>query len=160
MFLLGGEAGAAEQAKECLESSFPGAVICGAYSPPPSDYPFPEEIQSDIRERILEAKPHILFVAFGCPKQDVWIREHTESLGVIISVGIGGSFNFITGRVPRAPRLLQQCGLEWAFRLFREPRRLWRRYLRHDLPFVFKLLFLELVRRLHLTRRPVLEVLT
>ena len=158
IFLLGGAHGVAEAAQRALEHAYPGVQICGAYAPPPADYPFPADLDAAISERVRAARPHVLFVGFGCPKQDLWIRDHLESLAVPLSVGIGGSFSFISGSVPRAPLPLQRLGLEWTYRLYQEPRRLWRRYLRDDLPFVLRIAAIEVGRRLRLARHPALEV--
>jgi N-acetylglucosaminyldiphosphoundecaprenol N-acetyl-beta-D-mannosaminyltransferase len=157
IFLLGGEPGAAERAKAVLEQRYAGVRISGVYAPPLHDYPFPKEVDEDIKARIRAAAADMLFVAFGCPKQDFWIYDHLKELGVSIAVGIGGSFNFLGGLVPRAPSRLQHLGLEWVYRLYREPRRLWRRYLVHDLPFALRLLAAEAGRRIGLFRRPVLS---
>jgi N-acetylglucosaminyldiphosphoundecaprenol N-acetyl-beta-D-mannosaminyltransferase len=158
IFLLGGADGVAEEAKRRLETSVPGVTICGTYSPPPSDYPFPDQVEEVICQRVREAAPDILFVAFGCPKQEFWIRDHCKSLNVPLAVGIGGSFNFLCGTVKRAPGLVQSLGLEWVYRLYREPRRLWRRYLLGDLPFAARLIAAELVCRLGLRRKAVLRI--
>jgi N-acetylglucosaminyldiphosphoundecaprenol N-acetyl-beta-D-mannosaminyltransferase len=160
IFFLGGAEGVAAEAKQLVERAHPGVQICGVYSPPSAAYPLPEEINAEIARRVKEANPDILFVAFGCPKQELWIRDNAESLGVTIAVGVGGSFNFITGLTPRAPDLLQTAGLEWLFRLFVEPRRLWRRYLCADLPLVFKLALLEAIGRVRLPRRRVIEIVS
>jgi N-acetylglucosaminyldiphosphoundecaprenol N-acetyl-beta-D-mannosaminyltransferase len=160
IFFLGGADGVAAEAKTLIEQRYPGVVICGAYSPPPADYPLPREIDDEIVMRIRDAQPDILFVAFGCPKQELWIRDHADQLGVTIAAGIGGSFNFITGSTPRAPRLMQNMGLEWVYRLYLEPKRLWRRYLCADLPLVLKLAALEALGRIPLFRRSVIEVVS
>jgi N-acetylglucosaminyldiphosphoundecaprenol N-acetyl-beta-D-mannosaminyltransferase len=160
IFLLGGADGVADEAKQLLEERYPGVQICGAYSPPPAEYPMPREVDEEIARRIREARPDILFVAFGCPKQEHWIHDHARSLGVTIAAGIGGSFNFITGQTPRAPAFLQNAGLEWLYRLYVEPRRLWRRYLCADFPLVLRLAVLEALGKLRLLRRPVIEVVS
>lgn len=160
IFFLGGSDGVAAQAKELIERRHPGVQICGVYAPPRADYPLPREINEEILGRIRDAKPDILFVAFGCPKQELWIRDHAESLGITIAAGIGGSFNFITGLTPRAPGLMQDFGLEWLYRLCVEPKRLWRRYLCADLPLVFKLAVLQLAGQVRSLRRPVIEIVS
>jgi N-acetylglucosaminyldiphosphoundecaprenol N-acetyl-beta-D-mannosaminyltransferase len=157
MFLLGGAPAVALEAKEQLERSYPGVRVCGAFSPPFADYPFPRELDEQISRRIKEARPDILLVAFGCPKQDFWIHDHLEELAVPVAVGVGASLDFIAGRVHRAPECLQQWGLEWLYRLCLEPRRLWRRYLKDDAPFMLKLLVLHALARLRLVERPILE---
>ena len=128
VFLLGGRPGSAEKAATNLQAQYSGLIVSGICCPPfgfESD-PCQEE---DIEARIKAARPHLLFVAFGAPKQEYWIYEHARQLGVPITVGVGGSFEMVGGVIPRAPRWLQDMGFEWLFRLAREPRRLWKRYL-------------------------------
>ena len=84
---------------------------------------------------ITTAQPDILFVAFGAPKQDYWIYEHGLQLSVPVCIGVGGSFEIVGGVVPRAPLWAQNIGCEWLYRLCREPRRMWRRYLIGNLEF-------------------------
>lgn len=87
----------------------------------------PEE-QGEIVERIKNSGASIVFVGLGCPRQEVWAYENLEALGVPI-LAVGAAFDFLGGVLPQAPKFLQDRGLEWAYRLFHEPRRLWRRYL-------------------------------
>ena len=87
-----------------------------------------DEDQPEIAERINRAKPDILFVALGNPKQELWMGRNAARLDVSAMIGIGGTFNFIAGKVKRAPRWMQRCGLEWIYRISQEPGRLWRRY--------------------------------
>jgi len=84
--------------------------------------------QPEIIERINAAKPDILFVALGNPKQELWMGRNAAKLDVGVMIGVGGTFNFIAGRVKRAPRWVQKSGLEWIYRIIQEPGRLWRRY--------------------------------
>ena len=87
-----------------------------------------DQDQPEIVERINAAKPDILFVALGNPKQELWMGRNLSKLDVGAVIGIGGTFNFIAGRVKRAPRWVQKSGLEWIYRIIQEPGRLWRRY--------------------------------
>ena len=87
-----------------------------------------DEDQPEIVARINAAKPDILFVALGNPKQELWMGRNAAKLNVGVMIGIGGTFNFIAGRVKRAPRWMQSGGLEWIYRIVQEPKRLWRRY--------------------------------
>ena len=87
-----------------------------------------DEEQPEIVERINAAKPDLLFVALGNPKQELWMGRNAARLDVPVMIGVGGTFNFITGRVKRAPRWVQRSGLEWIYRICQEPGRLWRRY--------------------------------
>ena len=84
--------------------------------------------QPEIVERINAAKPDILFVALGNPKQELWMGRNLSKLDVGAAIGIGGTFNFIAGQVQRAPRWVQKSGLEWVYRIVQEPGRLWKRY--------------------------------
>ena len=87
-----------------------------------------DEDQPEIIERINAVKPDILFVALGNPKQELWMGRNAAKLDVGAMIGIGGTFNFIAGRVKRAPKWMQKSGLEWIYRIIQEPGRLWRRY--------------------------------
>ena len=87
-----------------------------------------DEDQPEIVARINAAKPDILFVALGNPKQELWMGRHAAELDIGAMIGIGGTFNFLAGRVKRAPRWMQRCGLVWIYRFIQEPGRLWRRY--------------------------------
>jgi N-acetylglucosaminyldiphosphoundecaprenol N-acetyl-beta-D-mannosaminyltransferase len=131
IFLLGAAPGVAAEAGAVLQARYPGLRIAGAYSPPECGDFTPEE-NAQIVAQIRAARPDMLFVALGTPKQEKWIHANLQELGVPVCVGVGGVFNFITGRIPRAPEPLQKAGLEWLFRLALEPRRLWRRYLIDD----------------------------
>ncbi|HST04781.1 MAG TPA: WecB/TagA/CpsF family glycosyltransferase [Chloroflexia bacterium] len=137
VFLLGGEEGVAADAAEVLKQRHPGLRVVGEYSPPIGE--FVEDEDRKIVALIQEAKPDFLFVAFGAPKQDLWIAQHQEELQVPVAMGVGGVFNFLTGRVRRAPVWMQQKGLEWFYRVICEPRRLWRRYFVNDMPVVLRL---------------------
>ncbi len=95
------------------------------------------EQQAKVEEQIRAARPHLLFVALGAPKQEYSMGEHARSLGVPIAMGVGGSFEMVGGIVNRAPGWVQNMGIEWLYRLVREPRRLWRRYLIGNVEFGF-----------------------
>jgi exopolysaccharide biosynthesis WecB/TagA/CpsF family protein len=91
---------------------------------------------SAIAESIKESRAELLFVAMGSPAQEYWISDNLEATGVRFALGVGGSFDHVSGQQQRAPRALQRVGLEWLYRLAREPRRLWRRYLIGNALFV------------------------
>ena len=135
VFLLGGRPGAAEQAAHQLCQRHPTLHLSGTHCPP---YGFEQDPQAieQINQAIRRAKPDLLFVGLGAPKQEFWMAENCEQLGVPISLGIGVSFEFVAGMVKRAPGLMQVTGLEWLFRLLMEPRRLWQRYLIGNLSFL------------------------
>jgi N-acetylglucosaminyldiphosphoundecaprenol N-acetyl-beta-D-mannosaminyltransferase len=129
MFLLGASDKVSTRAAENLKHRFPGLNIVGRYSPPLR--PLEKMNHQEILERIAEARPDILLVAFGNPKQEKWIAMHREQLNVPICIGVGGSLDFLAGAVPRAPQWMQTSGMEWLYRMSQEPRRLVHRYL-HD----------------------------
>jgi N-acetylglucosaminyldiphosphoundecaprenol N-acetyl-beta-D-mannosaminyltransferase len=133
LFFLGATPEACARAIESLGITHPKLIIAGHYSPP-----FNKLLEMDheeITRRIREAKPDLLFVCFGCPKQEKWMTMHYRTLGVPVSIGLGATIDFLGGQVKRAPLWMRQTGLEWTFRLAQEPRRLLPRYLK-DL-FVF-----------------------
>jgi N-acetylglucosaminyldiphosphoundecaprenol N-acetyl-beta-D-mannosaminyltransferase len=128
VFLLGGRAGAADAAKAVLEARYPDLKIVGTHCPPYGFETQPAELDS-IDSRIKAAKPDLLFVGLGAPKQEKWIAANYQELSVPISVGIGVSFELVANMVDRAPVWMQKTGLEWLFRLIVEPSRLWKRYI-------------------------------
>jgi N-acetylglucosaminyldiphosphoundecaprenol N-acetyl-beta-D-mannosaminyltransferase len=140
IFLLGGKGDVAERAAELLERNYPGARIVGTCAPSEESMAQPDH--SEIVHRIQAAKPDILLVALGNPKQEKWIWRHRKRLGVPVAIGVGGSFEMLVGNLRRAPAWIQRLGLEWAMRLVQEPSRLGPRYLRD---------FVGLARRLPLT---------
>lgn len=134
VFFLGGRPGAANVAAEQLTARYPGLRVVGTCCPPfgfEHDQVWNEQIIAMVRS----ARPHILFLALGTPKQEKWIRRHQAACGVPVAIGVGASVDFVAGVVRRAPRWMQRAGLEWLWRLLQEPRRLWRRYLVEDPKF-------------------------
>ncbi len=120
VFLLGAAPGVAEQAAVSLLRTNPHLSIVGTFAGTPRD-----EDAEGIIEQINATHPHILFVAYGAPAQDLWIAAHLKSLpSVRIAMGVGGTFDFLAGTRKRAPLFLQRLGLEWFYRLVREPKRL------------------------------------
>jgi N-acetylglucosaminyldiphosphoundecaprenol N-acetyl-beta-D-mannosaminyltransferase len=129
LFLLGGRDGVAARAAEKMQQMYPGCNIVGHYAPPLADLERMDH--GDTLARIRAAKPDILLVAFGNPKQEKWIRMHSKRSGVPVSIGVGGSLDMLIGDVKRAPRWMQRCGLEWLGRVLQEPGRLAPRYRRN-----------------------------
>lgn len=136
VFLLGSLPGVAERAKQRLETDNPGLRVVGTYAPP-LGFEQDERENARIVSMIREASPDVLFVALGTPKENKWLFRFREALRVPVSMAVGSSFDYLAGRLKRAPQWMQRCGLEWSYRLIQEPRRLWRRYLIEDLPFVY-----------------------
>jgi N-acetylglucosaminyldiphosphoundecaprenol N-acetyl-beta-D-mannosaminyltransferase len=141
IFLLGAAEGVAEEAARELESRYPGVQIVGTFAGSPEPDAFGE-----IKERLVRASPDVLFVAYGAPRQDLWIDEHRGDLpsSLKLAMGVGGVYDYLAGRVPLAPAWVRRIGFEWLYRLVKQPWR-WRRILR---VFGFGLLALgEAVRR-------------
>lgn len=127
LFLLGAREEVATRAAAILQQQHPALKIAGILSPP--NVPI-EEMDRSILDQICQAKPDILLVAFGNPKQEKWIRMYADTLQIPVCIGVGGTFDMIAGATRRAPRWVQQAGFEWLYRLTHEPKRLWRRYVR------------------------------
>lgn len=138
LFFLGGADGAADGAADAVRIRFPGANIVGTYCPPFSSFETTDE-QAKIQQLVRAARPDVLLVALGAPKQEKWIARNKQLLQVPVCVGVGGSFEMASGKVNRAPLWMQKAGMEWGFRLMQEPTRLWRRYLLRDVPVLFSL---------------------
>ena len=138
-FFLGGKTGVAEKLSHELQSRFPGVQVAGIYSPP--FRPLTQEEDDAITAEINRVAPDVLWVGLGCPKQERWMREHRDKLRVPVVVGVGQAFDIHSGEAPQAPIWMRKNGLEWLYRLYREPRRLWRRYLIYNTKFIFTLLF-------------------
>lgn len=117
IFLYGGKPGVADKAKEKLESLFPSIKIVGTQD----GY---EKDPQKVNDKINAAKPDILFVAMGSPKQENWINDNRDQLHPTIYQGVGGSFDVLAGTVKRAPEAFQKAGLEWLYRLLKEPKRI------------------------------------
>jgi N-acetylglucosaminyldiphosphoundecaprenol N-acetyl-beta-D-mannosaminyltransferase len=142
-FFYGSLPGVAEEMVAGLRRSFPGLQVAGVHSPPFRQLTDEEE-QATLK-MINAAAPDVLWVGLGCPKQERWMYDHRDSLQVPVMLGVGQAFDVYAGRLPRAPRWMREHGLEWLFRLYTEPRRLWRRYLVYNSAFLW-LLFLESAR--------------
>jgi N-acetylglucosaminyldiphosphoundecaprenol N-acetyl-beta-D-mannosaminyltransferase len=144
-FLYGGKTGVPEMLRDKLMSRFPSLNIVGTYSPPFRELTDHED--AEICAMINKTKPDILWVGLGAPKQDIWMYEHRTKLDVSVMHGVGAAFDFLTGQVRQAPRWMMNAGLEWLFRLFQEPRRLWKRYTVTNLKFLYYLLMIEVFKR-------------
>lgn len=135
VFLLGGRPGSAEATAARLKQHSPPLEI-ETYCPP---FGFESDITelSRIAARIRSAQPDLIFVGLGAPKQEYWIHEHGRQLDVRVCIGVGASFEIIAGIEKRAPLWLQRIGCEWLYRLFKDPRNKWRRYLLGNLAFLW-----------------------
>ncbi|WP_226897200.1 WecB/TagA/CpsF family glycosyltransferase [Paraclostridium bifermentans] len=131
VFLLGAGEGVAAQAASNLKSKYKGLNIVGVYSPPYGFEKNEKEI-SKISDIINQSKPDVLAVGLGAPKQEKFLYNYKDKLNVPVSLGIGASIDFEAGNVNRAPKWMQKSGLEWFYRLCKEPRRMYKRYLVDD----------------------------
>jgi N-acetylglucosaminyldiphosphoundecaprenol N-acetyl-beta-D-mannosaminyltransferase len=139
LFLLGGAPGTAEGAAKVLRERHPGIRIVGTHCPP-MGFEKSDEAMATIIGELVHADPDIVYVALGSPKQEMLVERIRRTLPEAWWLGVGNSFSFLCGEVPRAPRWMQRCGLEWAHRLLQEPRRLFKRYLVVGLPFAVSLM--------------------
>jgi N-acetylglucosaminyldiphosphoundecaprenol N-acetyl-beta-D-mannosaminyltransferase len=121
VFLLGAAPGVAERAAARLTARYAGLQVVGTYAGSPVETEWPA-----IHTRLQEARPHILLVAYGHPRQDLWIDQHRHELPATVAMGIGGALDFVAGVAQRAPLWMRRIGLEWLHRLVRQPWR-WRR---------------------------------
>ncbi|CAN5895055.1 WecB/TagA/CpsF family glycosyltransferase [soil metagenome] len=136
-FMYGSTEQTLTQLTENLEVTHPGVHVCGTYAPP--FRPLTSDEHADALDRIRAARPTIVWVGLGMPKQELWMRQVREELPGMTLAGVGAAFDMLAGRVPQAPPWMRTAGLEWLFRLSREPRRLWRRYTIHNPVFMFLL---------------------
>jgi N-acetylglucosaminyldiphosphoundecaprenol N-acetyl-beta-D-mannosaminyltransferase len=135
LYLYGGRnQGALVQLALNLRQTYPGVRIVGGYSPP--HRPLTDEERSAVIREINGSHADVVWAGIGVPKQEKWMAEMRDELEAPVLVGVGAAFDFHAGLVPQAPAVLQESGLEWAYRLAHEPRRLWRRYLRYNPRFV------------------------
>lgn len=127
MYFLGAAEGVADKAAKNLTNRYPGLKIVGTYSP---EYGFEKEEKKvkEIVELVREAKPDIVIVALGAPKQEKFIYRNRKEMNVPLALGLGASLDFEAGTVKRAPKWMSSIGLEWLYRIFQEPKRMVKRY--------------------------------
>jgi N-acetylglucosaminyldiphosphoundecaprenol N-acetyl-beta-D-mannosaminyltransferase len=134
-YLYGGRnQGALVQLALNLRHRYPGVKIVGGYSPP--HRPLTEEEAAAVADEINRAEADVVWVGIGVPKQEKWMARMRDRLDAPVLIGVGAAFDFHAGLVAQAPSWLQEAGLEWAYRLAHEPRRLWRRYMRYNPRFL------------------------
>ena len=139
IFLLGGAEGVASKAAARLRETHPRLQIAGVASPR-IDMSEPDTARARVLEEVRDAHPDIVLVGFGAPKQELFIDEAARSLRPAVLLGIGATLDFLAGTARRSPAWISAAGFEWAYRLLREPKRLWRRYLVRDPRFLAILL--------------------
>jgi exopolysaccharide biosynthesis WecB/TagA/CpsF family protein len=149
VFLLGGAPGVAATAEKRLRECYPGAALAGTHCPP-FGFESDGKAVEDMRHRLREARPDIVFVGLGFPKQERLIAYLRSEFPRTWFLGVGYSFSFVAGETPRAPGWMMRSGLEWLHRMVHEPRRLASRYLVHGLPFAARLFGSAVLARLRL----------
>jgi N-acetylglucosaminyldiphosphoundecaprenol N-acetyl-beta-D-mannosaminyltransferase len=122
-FLLGGAPGVAEAAGRTLEAAYPGFILAGTHAGAPGPVN-----DATTTAAVRSSRAHVLLLAYGAAAEEAWLARNLGRSGAAVGMGVGGAFDFISGRVPRAPRWMRERGLEWLHRLSREPWR-WRRML-------------------------------
>ncbi len=135
VFLLGARPGVAHGVREWIRRHHPKTVVSGLHH---GYYGSDEE--GRVIQEIANSGARVLLVAFGVPRQDLWIGRNLANCGVRIAMGVGGLFDFYSGRIPRAPQWLREIGMEWVYRMYQEPRRMWRRYLWGNTVFLSRVL--------------------
>jgi N-acetylglucosaminyldiphosphoundecaprenol N-acetyl-beta-D-mannosaminyltransferase len=134
-FLLGGAPGVSDRLATALTSRFPGLQIAGTCSPP--FRPLTQREDDELVAAINRASADVVWVGLSTPTQERWMYEHRDRLDAAVLLGVGAAFDFHSGTKKQAPSWMREGGLEWLFRLFQEPRRLWRRYLIYGPRFVW-----------------------
>jgi N-acetylglucosaminyldiphosphoundecaprenol N-acetyl-beta-D-mannosaminyltransferase len=140
-FFFGGADGVADALRDSLVARFPGLHVVGTYTPP--FRPLTTEEDTDLARLVAAARPDCFWVGLSTPKQERFMAQYLPRLNTTLMFGVGAAFDFHAGRVPQAPAVLQRAGLEWAYRLTMEPKRLWKRYLRNN-PLFLGRAFLQL----------------
>ncbi|MGJ8672981.1 WecB/TagA/CpsF family glycosyltransferase [Rubritalea sp.] len=138
-FFLGGAQSTLDKLHQRFQKEYPASQITGSYSPPFGDWA--EDEFERIREKIVESGANLIWIGLGCPKQERWIAAHKEQLPPGCYFGIGAAFAFHAGEVDQAPSWMQSIGMEWFYRLCKEPRRLWKRYFIYNLLFMWYRIF-------------------
>ncbi len=139
LYLLGAAPGVAEAVRAWVEKNHPGVKVTGCHD----GYFTAEEEPAIIRE-IAQSGADVLLVAMGVPNQELWIKRNLPALGVKVAIGVGGLFDFYSGRIPRAPMWVREIGMEWFYRFSQEPSRLWKRYFVGNNLFLFRVLMARL----------------
>lgn len=138
IYLLGARPGVAERVAEWVRTNYPEVLVAGV-----RDGYFTSGQESAVVHSIRQSGASVLLLALGVPLQDVWIRQHVAASGVQVAMGVGGLFDFYSGRIPRAPLWMREIGMEWTYRLYQEPGRMWKRYLIGNWAFLARVLLHE-----------------
>jgi len=133
IYLLGAKPGVAQATADNMVERYPNLTVAGV-----RDGYFNAEEEDAVVEAINESGARILLVAFGAPRQELWLEQWRDRLAPPVCMGVGGLFDFYSGRIARAPAWMREMGLEWVFRLLQEPGRMWRRYVIGNPLFLYR----------------------
>jgi N-acetylglucosaminyldiphosphoundecaprenol N-acetyl-beta-D-mannosaminyltransferase len=136
-FFYGGKPGVAQLLSETLQHRFPGLQVAGAYTPPFGPLTLKEE--KIVCDLVDQSKPHIVWVGLSTPKQERFMAQYMDRLQAPLLIGVGAAFDYHTGQIRDCPVCIKRAGLQWLHRLMQDPRRLWRRYLRNNPAFLWKI---------------------
>lgn len=152
LFLYGARPGVAAAAAGWAQARYPGLLICGT-----QDGYHPAQAEPEIVAAIRASNADVVLVALGAPRQEAWIARNMAATGATVALGVGGLFDYYSGRIPRAPVWMRRLNLEWLFRLAQEPGRLWRRYVVGNVVFLGRIGIDWLRARSHGSRARALE---
>lgn len=142
-FFYGSTQQTLDDMRTALQRDYPEMVIAGMYSPP--FRPLTQEEDREVTAQINDARPDVVWVGLGAPKQEEWMYDHRGKLNAV-AIGVGAGFDYAAGHISRAPGIMQTLCLEWLYRLMQDPRRLWKRYVTTNAKFI-KYIFRESLRR-------------
>jgi N-acetylglucosaminyldiphosphoundecaprenol N-acetyl-beta-D-mannosaminyltransferase len=148
VFFFGASEKVLQKVLAVTRKDYPGVKVAGFHH----GY-FNSAEEASIVRQIKNAQADIIFIAFGTPKKEIWVQRYLLDMGVPVVHGVGGSFDVLAGAIPRAPLWMQRCGLEWLFRLWQEPGRMWHRYLVTNTTFIIILLKEWFLYRIYWPRR-------
>ncbi len=134
-FYGGKNDGVLEALRNNLEKQFPGIQISGMYSPP--FRPLTEEEDKEVCDQINAIHPDFIWVGIGAPKQEAWMMEHKEKITGSVMIGVGAGFDFFAGTLDKSPKWMEKASLEWLYRLIKEPKRLWKRYIIGGIKYIY-----------------------
>jgi N-acetylglucosaminyldiphosphoundecaprenol N-acetyl-beta-D-mannosaminyltransferase len=134
-FLYGGKEGVAEELRAELTRRFPGLQVVGTYTPP--FRPLNSDEENDLRSQLEASQADVLWCGLSTPKQERFISSYCDRMPVKLMVGVGAAFDLLSGNLDEAPDWMKKSGLQWLYRLIKEPRRLWRRYLLNNPKFAW-----------------------
>ncbi len=145
--LIGSSEDVLDKVKEKINSEYSNLMDRLLIISPPFHFENNIDINNEVVRNIEEFKPDIVFAALGCPRQEIWLWNHMHLFGSKLNIGVGAAFDYYSGIKKRSPRFLQKTGMEWLWRLYSEPGRLFKRYILLDLPYMIKLIFTFLLNK-------------